>query len=103
MISHHLRRVILWIVTAFVLGLAVIPVIQLNVQKLATDRHWDVLLSDQYPWLASAMTNLSEHWWFWLALGFLAGCMVWGWGWEWATRNTRFGEREILSDRIVPD
>jgi hypothetical protein len=78
MIRHHIRRTILWVLTAIV-GLAIVPIIQQNVQRLAADKHWDEFLSTQYAPLDANMGAITQYWWFWLTLGCAAGGASVGW------------------------
>jgi hypothetical protein len=70
-----LRQLIRWIATSFVsLGMlvAVEPVIHVNVEHLAKERHWDEFLANWLPEVPD-LSPLLETRWFWFCFGVSVG------------------------------
>jgi hypothetical protein len=73
------KRLISWALTV-VTGVLAVPIIQQNVQTLATQEHWDVLLAERYaPWMGE-VSALAHSWWFALSLGTAGGATAAAWG-----------------------
>lgn len=73
------RKAVRWTVTTF-LVLSLIPVVNLNVERLAEAKGWDRFLSDHWGAIMSNAAQLATQPWFVVLLGFLAGGTAFMWG-----------------------
>lgn len=60
-------------------GVSLVPVMNLNVERLAEDNGWDRLLSSNFAWLISAMSSITENPLFLVILGATLGGTLFMW------------------------
>lgn len=73
------RSIIRWSMTVL-FGLSLLPIINLNVERLAAEKGWDSLLSSRWDVWIAAMVSIAESPWFLVLFGVLLGGTLFMWG-----------------------
>lgn len=93
------KVIVRWSATT-ILGAPIGIVIAANVEKLAQDRKWDIILTNMWPTVVD-LSKLLESGWFWFAFGALVATsiLLWGERWRWwafySAKTTEFTERKL--------
>jgi hypothetical protein len=61
-------------------ALSLVPIVNLNVERLAEAKGWDTLLSDNWGVVMSNLSQLATEAWLLVLMGFLAGGTLFMWG-----------------------
>ncbi len=72
------RQILRWSVTSL-FALSLLPVINLNIERLAEVKGWDQILSERWDAIISAVASIAENPWFLVVLGVALGGTLFMW------------------------
>lgn len=85
-----MRKIVRWILTVL-LGLVILPIITLNVERYAEKHRWDNFLTDHSGAIVAELAEIAREPWFWFLLGVILGATAMAWLLDVLPRETRPG------------
>lgn len=93
------RKIVRWSMTTL-LALSLLPILNLNVERLAESKGWDKILSDHWGEIMSDLSRLATDPWFFALVAFLAGGTLFMWG-DYFLRRFRAVPNTLTQEQIL--